>query len=95
MKLEHPDAFASVDPAGSVVPAFVDGTVSGGPQGQQTLAVAVNGVVQAVAQTYVADGETRFGAIVPAAAFRRGRNDVKLFAITGTGDGRRFSQLHS
>jgi hypothetical protein len=93
VKLDDGDAYGSVNPTGAVVPAFVGGVVSGAPQNKLTLAVSINGVVQGVASTYSADGDTRFGAVVPAAAFRRGRNAVAVLAIEGAGKERRLSRL--
>jgi hypothetical protein len=91
--LDHAHAYESVDPAGVEVPSFVEGTISGAPAPRQRIAVAVNGVVRGVASTYDSDGERRFGAIVPAAAFRRGRNEVAVFAVTGAGESRRLRPL--
>ena len=90
-ELDHADAYDSVDPRAAVVPAFVDGTLRGPAAAGQRLAVAVNGVVQGVAKSYDSGGEIRFGALVPASAFRRGQNEVAIFVITGEGKSRRLS----
>jgi len=55
--------------------------------------VAVNGVVQGVAKSYGSGGEIRFGALVPASAFRHGKNEVAIFVITGAGKSRRLSPV--
>jgi hypothetical protein len=55
--------------------------------------VAVNGVIRGVATTYRSGGEVRFGALVPASSFTRGRNDVSILAISGTGRARRLSSV--
>ena len=91
--LHHADAYASVDPAGAEVPSFVEGAIGGAPAQRQRIAVAVNGVIEGVASTHRSEGEVRFGALVPAAAFRRGRNEVAVFAITGTGKSRRLRPI--
>ena len=95
VELEHPDAYDSVDPAAPVVPSFVEGRVSGAVRAHQRIAVAVNGVVQGTASTYDAGGEIRFGAIIPASAFRRGKNDVSIWVVTGTGKSRRLHPVEA
>jgi hypothetical protein len=50
------------------------------------LAVAVNGIVHAVTETYRDGGEDAFTAMVPHTALRTGRNDVGIFLIREGGD---------
>jgi hypothetical protein len=83
--IDRPEAYRSVDPAGSEVPAFVGGRLSGAP-GDARLAIVVNGVIRGTASSYA--GGTRFGGFVPPSAFRPGSNEVRLYAITGEGDER-------
>jgi len=92
-ELDHADAYDSVDPRAAAVPAFVDGTLRGPAAAGQRLAVAVNGVVQGVAKGYDSGGGIRFGALVPASAFRQGKNEVEIFVITGAGKSRRLSPV--
>jgi hypothetical protein len=92
-ELDHADAYDSVDPRAAVVPAFVEGTLSGSADAGQRIAVAVNGVVHGVAKSYGSGGEIRFGALVPASAFRHGKNEVAIFVITGAGKSRRLSPV--
>jgi hypothetical protein len=92
-QIEQAGSFASVNPTGATVPAFVSGTLSGGTGGLQSLALVVNGVVQGVAPPYSSGGETHFGGLVPPSAFRPGKNDVRVYAITGSGDSPRLSPV--
>jgi hypothetical protein len=92
-ELEDAGAYDSVDPAGAVVPALVRARLSGPVQAGQRLAVAVNGVVRGVCRAFDSNGEVRLGAMVPPSAFRRGDNDVAVYAISGTGTGRRLALI--
>jgi hypothetical protein len=48
------------------------------------IAVAVNGIVQAVTRTYDFDGlRDQWTAMVPEQAFRVGENDVQFYTISG------------
>jgi hypothetical protein len=87
--LERASAYDSVEPRASVVPAFVNGTITGAPAGPLRVAVAVNGVIRAVAPSYDSAGEARFGTLVPPSSFRAGRNEVRIYLITGAGESRR------
>jgi hypothetical protein len=93
VRLERARAFDAVRPDGAVVPAFVGGTIPGANGKRMSLALAVNGVIQGVAPTYVAGEETQFGGLVPASAFRPGKNDVRVYVIAGSGKSRRLSPV--
>jgi len=72
-----------VDLAAPLLPALVSGRLEG-PQSAtspETVAIALNGVVQAVTEVHVEDGQTRFAALLPEAAFRSGPNRAELFVI--------------
>jgi hypothetical protein len=77
-------AFEHVDRASGFVPAHVTGILEGDDLGRAPidLAVGVNGSIRAVTRSYRdSDGSTRFSAMVPADAFREGRNQVQVFVI--------------
>jgi hypothetical protein len=82
VSLENPDAFRSVDLASHVLPARITGSLAG-IGAKIDLAVAVNGTIAAVTQSYREFGETRFAAFVPERALRRGDNDVEVYAVRG------------
>jgi hypothetical protein len=62
------------------------GLVLGAGAGEP-LAVAVNGTVAAVGQTYTDNGKTRYSILIPQSALATGRNRISLFAI-GENSGR-------
>jgi hypothetical protein len=48
------------------------------------IAVAVNGVIRAVTQTYQLDGiRNRWAAMFPEQALREGENDIRYYSVTG------------
>ena len=72
------------DPALPFVPSPIPGRISGdGARVGRTLAVAVNGRIATVASTYGVYDSTRFSALVPESAFRRGRNEVEVYWLDG------------
>jgi hypothetical protein len=72
------------DPALPFVPSPLPGRISGdGARVGRTLAVAVNGRIAAVATTYGVYDSTRFSALAPESAFRRGRNEVEVHWLEG------------
>ncbi len=82
VQLAGAGSFASVNPHAAVLPAFVRGRLDGDEQPRAWYAVAVDGVISAVAPGYEDGGAVRFGALTPASAFREGRNDVAIYAIS-------------
>ena len=76
----HPDrAFLIVPVSGHIDPGS-------GSLGRLDLAVAVNGRIEAVTQTYEGPGSS-FAAIVPGTVFKVGSNQVEVFVISESGDG--------
>lgn len=85
-RLDHADDYRSVDLASRYIPALVEARVVGADAGQLTeVAVAINGRVEAVAPTYMSEGETRISVMVPESAFRPGANEVQLLAVSARG----------
>jgi sulfatase-like protein len=88
----------SVNLRSQLIPTHIAGTVSGGRRSaRRDVAVAVNGVVQAVAHTFylAGSGKESFTVLVPEAALRQGRNDVRVFALSRRGRGLRLTPLGS
>ena len=75
----------AVDPNAEFVPTFLAGTITGRHPRQLDLAVALNGRIAAVTQTFAQDGKTQFSALYPESALRPGRNVVDVFAVRGSG----------
>lgn len=72
------------DPALPFVPSPLPGRISGdGARVGRNLAVAVNGRIAAVATTYGVYETTRFSALAPESAFRRGQNEVEVYWLEG------------
>lgn len=76
-------ALKKVDPDSGVVPVYFQGTIGGAPSTQLDLAIALNGKIQAVTQTYAQHELTRFAAMVPETALRQGRNSLTVFSVSG------------
>lgn len=75
--------YRRVRPGSGVIPAYVTGSTKNVPPGTD-LAVAVNGVVRATGEAYVAEGDVRFSMVIPPESLRRGRNEVVVYALRGT-----------
>jgi hypothetical protein len=78
----------SVNLRSPLLPNQIAGSLSGGRRGaRRDVAVTVNGVVQSVGHTfYLAGSRTEsFSVLVPEGALRRGRNDVRVFALSRRG----------
>jgi hypothetical protein len=86
VSLTDPGAYDDVDPKGAVVPVWVTGKVSGG-DGSLDVAIAVNGVVRAVSNTFrlANGGEDLIAALIPPSSLRDGRNSVEVYEVTSTG----------
>jgi Sulfatase len=79
--LAYGTEYGRVDPATGYVPAHVVGRVNGPDRHPRDIAVAVNGTIVAVGNTFSLvegeDGEL-VSVMVPESAFRKGRNDVQV-----------------
>jgi hypothetical protein len=86
VKIDDPGTYASVDPGSGTVPGLLLGNVV--TDADATIAVAVNGRVAGVSGTFADNaGPRRFGVLIPDFLFVDGRNDVRLFAVQGSGPG--------
>jgi hypothetical protein len=86
----------SVQPASGVVPALIGGKVEGDRAAAgMTVAVALNGRVQAVTRTYEVSGNVRFAALLRESSFRRGRNKVDVLGVEPAGRRLRLRLLGS
>jgi len=82
--VENGSHYEDVDPSADELPAFVAGALEGVRRGG-LVAISVNGRVVATARSFVEDGELKYGAVAPPAAFRPGRNEVGVFAAAPGG----------
>jgi len=89
ISLDMPGLYADIDPDGGFVPARIAGTIQFPDlQPDSSLAITVNGVVQAVTETYLAaDNSYKFSAMVPESSFRKGQNNVSALLISTDSQG--------
>jgi hypothetical protein len=76
--------YKNVDPGSPFIPSQVVGHVKGGGNGGRDIAVAVNGKIVGVGQTFTLaagnEGEL-VSVMVPPESFRRGANDVRVYLV--------------
>jgi hypothetical protein len=81
VELSYAPEYGRVDPAAGYVPAHVVGKVNGPDRHPRDIAIAVNGTIVAVGNTFELvegeDGEL-VSVMVPEMAFRKGSNDVQV-----------------
>jgi len=82
---------ADVD-LGKDLPVQVTGTISGAGPGRHDLALAVDGRVVTVSQSFPWEGEERFSAFVPPESFRSGPNLVEVFLVPSSGPPRKLAR---
>ena len=87
LDLEGDWSLGEVDLEGRFIPVPVSGRIDpgSGSLSRLDLAVAVNGVIEAVTQTYEGRGSS-FTAMVPGTAFKAGSNQVEVFVISESED---------
>jgi Sulfatase len=72
---------SKVDLESAYVPVRLTGRIDGGG-GPRDLALAVNGRIEAVARSYLVDGEERLSVLYPEEALTQGLNQLALFEVT-------------
>jgi hypothetical protein len=98
------DAHAVVDAVGAkllralpknspLVPSPVSGKFPGLKHGGM-LALALNGRIAAVAPTYGSGGKIRFSLLPSDSAFKAGRNDVRIFFVSGPASSATLREVH-
>ena len=81
VELADADDYANVDPASGYVPAHIVARVKGPDRQPRDIAVAVNGTIRAVGNTFkLAAGNAGelVSVMVPESSFRKGRNEVEV-----------------
>ena len=74
--------YKNVDPSSPFIPSFVVGQVQGGGKGGRDVAVAVNGKIVGVGETFklaVGDSGELVAVMVPPQSFKSGSNDVRVY----------------
>jgi hypothetical protein len=93
VELDSVQQLSHYNPAAHVAPSFISGRIVGGVRPGASLAVAVNGKIASITQSFQAGADLRVAAIVPPSAFRAGSNSLDVFAIEGAGRARRLAPL--
>lgn len=84
VRLRESDLYEDVDIDDEMIPARVGGSVWGSSaNGDELLAVVVNGEVGAVTRTYVDEGTTAFLAMIPPGLLVDGDNTVEIVEVDG------------
>ncbi len=79
--LADPQDYQHVDPASGLVPVHIVASVNGPDKHPRDIAVAVNGTIQAVGNTFklaVGNAGELVSVMVPESAFHKGRNSVEV-----------------
>jgi hypothetical protein len=84
VRLRSGDLYEDVDTSGDVIPVRVGGVLYGG-EGDEVLAVSVNGTVGAVTRAYVFEDEVAFLAMVSPSFFVDGDNDIDIIEVRRDG----------
>jgi hypothetical protein len=77
--------YESVDTSGEVIPARIGATLEGDVNGDEVVAVAVNGVIGAFTRSYVDGSEVALLAMVDPVFFVDGRNQIDLLEVSDDG----------
>ena len=93
-ELDRADEYATVDPSATYQPVHLTGRLIVPKEESPTsLAVAINGVVRGVTETFI-DGESvRFTCLLPRGALTAGENDIEVLRITGSPGAPRVRRL--
>jgi hypothetical protein len=76
--------YQDVDLTSPFIPSFVVGKVKDGGDGGRQIAVAVNGKVVGVGETFklaVGDDDELVAVMVPPDSFKQGSNDVRVYSV--------------
>jgi hypothetical protein len=84
VELSYANEFGRVDPESGFIPTHVVGRVQGREEPGRDIAVAVNGTIAAVGNTFtlaIGDEGELVSVMVPESAFQEGRNRVEVFEV--------------
>lgn len=81
LNLVEPEVYANVDPSGPLLPLLLAGVING-IGADQPLAIAVNGKIASVAQSYSSTrGKARILAMIPPSSLRPGANSILVYRV--------------
>jgi len=84
VQLGNQNLLQSVDTRSDLLPTWIQGQLTGQHGPEEDLAIAVNGRIAAVTQSFDAGGQPKFAAMVPEWTMHDGRNDVSVFRVEGS-----------
>jgi len=84
VSLENQNLLQTVDTHSDLLPAWIQGDLTG-VEPDEDLAVAVDGRVAAMTQSFSVGGQSKFDAMVPEGSLHDGRNDVSVYLVQGNG----------
>lgn len=79
--LRDPAHFSSVDLQSHFLPAHATGVIESPDHSPTRLAIALNGVIVALTDSYADNDACKFSAMLPEAAFRQGVNALQVFTF--------------
>lgn len=92
--LDRREDFSAVDLRQEMLPVHITGSLRRAPKDEAlTLAVAVNGIVQATTETFLEGKRWRFSALVPKSSLVSGENSVDVLRVSGPLGDRRVRRL--
>ncbi len=84
IELDHGQYLGNVDFRSQFLPAHISGHILRPAKrsiGPLHLAVAINGTIQGVTETYWREGGEFFSVVVPESGFQEGENEVRIFSV--------------
>jgi hypothetical protein len=94
-KLSNEGDYDNFDPKADLIPAYVHGTVDRSASDEPVrIAIAVNGTIRAITESYALEGLMQFQAMIPPDSFTPGRNQVRLIFLDGTDEAMTLSQIN-
>jgi sulfatase-like protein len=81
LAITDPEAFDEVSLEGPFLPSLLRGRFTSAETGGRRVAVAVNGHIAGVGQTFTEEGGTQISVMLSPRFFRDGRNDVDVYVI--------------
>jgi hypothetical protein len=85
VQLSNQNLLRTVDVRSNLLPTWIQGTLTGQQSSEEDLAIAVNGRIAAVTQSFDVGGQAKFAAMAPESSMHNGRNDVSVFVVHDNG----------
>ena len=79
-------SYSNVKPESGFVPSLISGRIEPSVADGTQLAISVDGIVRATAQTFTSRGVCRFSALVPERWLQAGRHQIAVYSVEAIGD---------